>query len=142
MPKAVNYNIEPLDAGTFVKYKNSLWLNLMKDNDTPPAVDNHSYQLIIEAPKEIEHKGVYEEGKNYKHGDIVMFNDNTWFKTSDPAQNIPSEGWKLFAKRGKQGRKGKATIIENDTTEAMQEMYDEIMQLKGEIKRLKDASKN
>jgi len=137
LPKAVNYNMENVDRGVFVKWNNSLWLNLMDDNDTPPSRKNHSYQLIIEAPKEIEHKGLYDPKGEYHQGNIVMFNDNSWFKTSDPETTIPSKGWKLLTKRGKQGKKGEkgdVEIIESDVTEALQELFDEVTILKTQIK--------
>lgn len=134
--KAINYDTEPVAKGAFVKYRNALWLNLLEGNDTPPDEKNYSYQLIIAAPKEIQHKGTYSEDEKYVQGDIVNFNSNSWFKTEDPSQAIPSAGWKLVGKQGKQGKKGEVTIVENDTTEALQELSDKVLILESELKNV------
>jgi len=91
------------------------------------------------------HKGLYDEDEIYEAGDIVMFNDSSWFKTNDESQTLPGEGWKLTAKQGKTGRKGDrgdTRVIKTDSDEAIQTIHDEVGFLKEDIKRLQDDNRN
>ena len=129
------------DRGVMVLYKNSLYLNLLVGNGSVPSVENKSYQLLIQAPRELDHKGVYVEGEKYEQGDMVMKDNATWFKTSEPEQNIPSKGWKLMAKavRGKKGEQGDVKVVEG-YEKVIQELHDAVAILKSQVKGLQNGT--
>ncbi len=128
------------DRGVMILHENSLYLNLLAGNGSVPSIENKSYQLLIKAPKELNHKGLHVEGEVYEKGDMVMKDNATWFKTSDPEQNIPSKGWKLMAKavRGKKGDQGDTTVVEG-YEKAIQDLHDEMSILKNQVKGLQDG---
>ncbi len=121
----VAYNGDALRKGLFIVHENSLWFNKMVDNDTVPSLENKSYDLIIKSPKTPEHKGLYDEGETYEHLDIVMKNNSAWMKTPNPAQALPSDGWKLLAKEGGRGKKGDKGDV-GDMTELDHQVFDDI----------------
>ena len=132
------------DRGVMILHENSLYLNLLAGNGSVPSIENKSYQLLIKAPKELNHKGLYVEGDVYEKGDMVMKDNATWFKTSEPEQNIPSKGWKLMAKavRGKKGDQGDQgdTIVVEGYEKVIQELHDAVAILKSQVKGLQNGT--
>lgn len=126
--KAIEYDGSIVKKYDFVVHKGALWQNLMDDNNTPPSRDNHSYQCVVEKPKDaksIVPKGLYKEDAVYTENDVVMFNNASWIKNGKDSQELPGEGWFLLAKgtkgskgeRGEKGDPGQAT----DVTKALEE---------------------
>ena len=142
IPTTKHYDGEVTPEGDMVLHANNLYVNLLKDNDSVPSLENKSYKLIIKAPKTPEHKGVYKKDHDYEYNDIVMWDNASWIKTAEKNQDLPSEGWKLLAKavRGKKGEKGDVTHVESDYTDVIQELSDEVNILKATIKGLKNAT--
>jgi len=132
IPEAKSYSGEEADRGAMILHENNLYVNLLNHNDSLPSVENKSYKLLIKAPKEPTHKGLYKADEKYSHGDMVMKDNATWFKTHSEQQELPSEGWKLMAKavKGKKGDKGDIRVVEG-YDEAIQTLSDDIEILKG-----------
>lgn len=126
---------EPLDAGTFVKFDNALWFNKLDGNDSIPAVRNYSYDQIIAAPKAPEHKGLFQEDADYEYNDIVMKDNASWIAIKGKPGDLPGEGWKLLAKgiRGRKGEKGDkgdagdTVKVEFDVEKSLEDLNDRLM---------------
>jgi len=139
--KAKTYDQQPSDVGQMVLAGNNVYVNLLKGNDTEPSDANKSYKMIMKAPKEPTHMGVWDSNKkDYEFNDIVMWDNASWIKTHDNAQEIPSAGWKLLAKaiRGRKGLKGDTSVV--DYQEVLEKQDDEITILKAQVKGLLDAT--
>ena len=121
-----------------------MYVNRLKGNTSKPSSENASYHLLIKAPKEPRHLGVYDQNKTYEYNDMVMWDNSTWIKTNSPEQEIPSAGWKLVAKavRGRKGEKGDVSKVEFDGEAVITELQDEIMLLKEAVKGLTNAHTN
>ncbi len=54
------------------------------------------------------HRGVYEAGKSYDHGDVVTWNGSAWHAASTMAHKPGSGtgGWTLIVKHGAEGKPG------------------------------------
>ncbi len=138
MPIPVVFNGDPLEKGTFVLWENSLWLNKMSDNSSVPGIKNGSYMCLIDAPREIEHKGLFKEDEKYDINNIVMKDNASWLRVKGRAGNneLPGESWRLLAKgikgrKGDKGDDGKSEVVETDQTKAIESLQDEIFILKG-----------
>jgi len=128
----VNFDGKPLDAGVFVKWDNALWFNKLDGNDSIPKEGNHSYDLIIEAPRSPEHKGLYKEDEYYMKSDIVMKDNSSWMAVKNDPGELPGEGWRLLAKgmRGKKGEKGDSgdiVKVKFEAEKSIEELNDRLM---------------
>ncbi len=128
-----HFDGDAVKYGATVLHGNSLYVNMVEDNDSVPSSVNKSYKLLIKAPKEPTHKGLYVEGEKYVEGDITMLDNASWWRTNVVEdKGIPSESWKLLAKavskRGRKGEKGDTSVADYD--EVIQKLHDEMMILK------------
>jgi len=145
IPTTKHYDGEVTKAGNMVLHENNLYVNLLDANDSVPSDLNKSYKLIIKAPKEPRHKGVYNPDETYEYNDMVMWENSTWIKTHNDKQELPSEGWKLMAKavrgrKGERGEQGDVTVVKPDVEGVLQDLHDEINVLKATVKGLSNGT--
>ena len=130
MPAPIEYSSDQsIKKGAFILWKNALWFNKMDDNNTEPSNENKSYMLLIPAPKEPTHKGLYKEGVKYDHTDIVMKDNSSWFRVKGGTDDLPGSGWKLLAKgmKGRKGEKGESVKVEFSAEKTLEELNDRLM---------------